>query len=99
MKKRLEINDIERHKMIMDMLHKTYIDKNHDYGNSVHDTYLKYGMVSFLVRIEDKLNRARTILTTDRKVSDETVIDTLLDLANYSILAVMEYEKEDVDEC
>ena len=71
-----------------------YIAKNHDYGDSVHDTYKKYGITSFLVRLEDKLNRARTISSKSQMVEDEKLKDTLLDMANYAILAVLELEEE-----
>ena len=86
---------IDLHKKILDNIHQMYIDKNHDYGDSVHDTFEKYGLVSFLVRMEDKLNRVRTlskdnVKITDAKVQDEKIEDTLLDLANYAILATME---------
>ena len=84
------MNNIELHKKMLDDMHNLYITKNHDYGNSVHDTYEKYGLTSFLVRIEDKLNRARTLSKNDAKVNDEKIEDTLMDIANYAILAVME---------
>lgn len=84
------MDNIQMHKDILDNLHKLYTSKNSDYGNSVHDTYEKYGLTSFLVRLEDKLNRARTISKQEALVKDEKIEDTLLDLANYAILAVME---------
>lgn len=82
--------NVELHKKLVQDLHDLYIAKNRDYGNSIHDTYEKYGLVSFLVRIEDKLNRARTLSTREALVADEKIEDTLLDMANYAILAVME---------
>ena len=88
------MNKIERHKELLDNLHTLYVTKNHDYGDSVHDTYMKYGITSFLVRLEDKLNRARTISKKEQLVKDEKLIDTLLDMANYAVLAVMELEEE-----
>lgn len=81
---------IEQHKQLLDDLHNLYIAKNHDYGDSVHDTFMKYGLTSFLVRLEDKLNRARTLNTKNALVNDEKIEDTLLDMANYAILAVLE---------
>lgn len=78
------------HQELLDYIHKLYIIKNKDYGSSVHDTYIKYGFTSYLVRLEDKLNRAKIISQGEAKVSDEKLEDTLLDLANYAILAVME---------
>lgn len=81
---------IEAHKELLDGLHNLYITKNRDYGDSVHDTYEKYGLVSFLVRLEDKLNRARTLSKQAAVVQDEKIEDTLLDMANYAVLAVLE---------
>ena len=86
------MDKIERHKELLDSLHELYINKNHDYGDSVHDTYIKYGLTSFLVRLEDKLNRARTLSNKEALINDEKINDTLLDMANYAILAVMEIE-------
>lgn len=86
---------INKHKEIIEGLHDLYIRKNHDYGDSVHDTYMKYGLTSFLVRLEDKLNRARTLSQKDGLVADEKIKDTLLDMANYAILAVIELEAEE----
>lgn len=95
------INDlyIDVHKKLLDDMHDLYIKKNADYGNSVHDTYEKYGLVSFLVRMEDKLNRVRNlnkdnVKILDVKVQDEKIEDTLMDLANYAILAIMELKRE-----
>lgn len=89
---------VERHKEIVDGLNKLYEAKNADYGDSVHDTYMKYGLTSFLVRLEDKLNRARTLSKQEAKVKDEKIEDTLLDMANYAILAVLELRGEKEDE-
>lgn len=86
---------IQKHQELLDYLHQMYIAKNHDYGDSVHDTYKKYGITSFLVRLEDKLNRARTISSKSQMVEDEKLKDTLLDMANYAILAVLELEEKD----
>lgn len=86
------MDKIELHRQILDEMHNLYEKKNHDYGDSVHDTYMKYGLTSFLVRIEDKLNRIRTLDKNrdDIKVTDEKIEDTLLDLANYAVIALVE---------
>ena len=83
---------VERHYEIVKGLNDLYARKNADYGDSVHDTYMKYGLTSFLVRLEDKLNRARTLAKQDALVKDEKLEDTLLDMANYAILAVLELQ-------
>ena len=90
------MNKVEKHKELLDYLHNLYVTKNHDYGDSVHDTYEKYGLTSFLVRMEDKLNRVRTLnQSQDIQVPTEKIEDTLLDLANYAILAVLELKAEE----
>lgn len=86
---------IKFHQELLDDLHKLYIAKNSDYGDSVHDTYVKYGLTSYLVRVEDKINRARTLSQKgNQKVLDEKMTDTLLDAANYLILAVIDLEND-----
>lgn len=90
----MEINRNDLHSQICKDLHNLYVAKNSDYGNSVSDTYNKFGIDAFLVRMYDKLNRLYS-LTRDaskQKVSDEKIEDTLLDLANYAILTVIELQ-------
>ena len=76
-------------------LQETYEAKNNDYGNSVADTYEKFGDLSFLVRITDKYNRLMTLCNSnapEQKVKDEKIDDTILDLANYCLLWLVEKE-------
>lgn len=85
----------QAHKHICETMHDLYIKKNKDYGGSVTETYKKYGLTSFLVRMEDKLNRVYNINKNGEcEVKDESVKDTLIDLANYAILAVIELDCE-----
>lgn len=89
------MSKIELHKQITTQLSNLYEAKNNDYGDSVSDTYQKYGMTSFLVRMEDKINRVRSLTqNNNQKVLDEKIEDTLLDLANYAIIAVIELNEE-----
>lgn len=68
---------------------KTYIRKNHDYGNSFDKSLDQFGIVASVVRMGDKMNRIESLSTKDAQVHDESVRDTLLDLANYAIMTVM----------
>ena len=89
------MNKVDKFKQITDEMVKLYEKKSSDYGNSTHDTYMKYGAVAYLVRMEDKINRVRTLVQNrdyDYLVDDEKVKDTLIDLANYSILMLLELE-------
>lgn len=73
---------------------KTYEAKNADYGDSVGDTYNKFGDVSFLTRITDKYNRILSLSDKGScgEVKDESLDDTILDLANYCVLWLVERE-------
>lgn len=86
---------MEEFEKILKELKDTYVAKNHDYGNSVHDTFNKFGLISFVVRLNDKINRINTLCQGEKvKVSGEKIEDTLLDMANYAILAVVEMRKK-----
>lgn len=65
---------------------KLYAKKNHDYGNSFNQGMDAIGMAYGQGRLFDKFNRFMNLCKTTAKVKDETVIDTLQDLACYSIM-------------
>ena len=88
-------SDIVTHKRLCNGLHTTFCTKNSDYGNSFSKSVQKYGLTAALTRISDKFNRAEHLmLTHDRQVRDESLQDTLLDLANYCIMTVIELNKK-----
>lgn len=95
------MDKLSYHKELCDKIHKLYEAKNSDYGDSVSNTYNKYGLVSFLVRLEDKLNRLYTLNKngSDIKITDEKLEDTLLDLANYALIAIVEIKNSEIDLC
>ena len=70
--------------------------KNQDYG----DAFAKYGVVGVLVRMGDKIARLQSISTKSVSlVNSESLRDTLIDLHNYSAMAIMLLdEDEDEDE-
>lgn len=83
----------ESHQKILTELHDTYIRKNQDYGNSFSEQYGEYGMLSLIIRLDDKLRRLKQLNGNTAQVKDENVEDTLLDLANYAIMGAMELNK------
>lgn len=67
-----------------------YAAKNHDYGDSFARLRERYP-TSILIRLGDKLNRLHTLLTGETaQVKDESIDDTLLDLANYAVMELVE---------
>ena len=60
--------------------------KNADYG----DAFATYGVVGVLVRMGDKISRLSSITKSGiTLVDNESLRDTLLDLHNYSAMAMM----------
>ena len=87
-------NQCVMHSQICNELTELYRKKNHDYGDSYHKSFQKWGWPMVAIRLEDKLNRFETLIKSEGEVKDETMRDTLLDLANYSIMAILELDKE-----
>lgn len=68
---------------------KTYAAKNYDYGNSFEQSCNKFGIIASVVRLGDKMNRIESLAIKKAEVKDESIKDTLLDMANYAIMTVM----------
>ncbi len=85
----------DRHAEICTVLNETFRRKNADYGNSFGETFKKLGIISAVTRITDKVYRLHTLCVKRAQVSDESMRDTLLDLANYAIMTVIEMEGDD----
>lgn len=83
---------------ITNSLTKIYQAKNQDYGNSFEKSLYKFGLVASIIRLSDKMNRIESLSQTKAKVKDESIEDTLLDLANYAIMTVVWLRKSRVNE-
>lgn len=93
-----EYNAEKRHQEICDYIHEDlYLPKNAAYGDSFHKLYSDLGIISAVTQISHKYNRLVNLAkerNTDTIAGDESITDTLLDLANYCILTAMEIERE-----
>lgn len=89
------MNKVETHKSICEALNALYERKNHDYGDSFAKSFKEYGMAMPCIRLEDKLNRLKALTKDKVQVSDESVEDTIMDLANYAIMTLVEMRQED----
>ena len=82
----------EQHAAICKTLNDVFVAKNADYGDSFSSLYKKLGLISAVTRISDKTNRLQSLCTRETLVKDESVRDTLLDLANYAIMTIIEMD-------
>lgn len=81
---------------IMNNCLSLYKKKNADYGNSFAEVYKELGFESGLVQILHKVNRIKGIYNNNRaEVENESLKDSLIDLANYALMTVVEMELED----
>jgi hypothetical protein len=77
---------IEQLKKIHTEALELFIKKNIDYG----DAFATYGSIGVLIRIQDKLQRYMSITKSGiNLINDEGLRDTLIDLHNYSAMALM----------
>ena len=83
------MDKIQKHKEICQKLTELYEQKNHDYGNS-YAILRREHPDSILIRIFDKYQRLKTLKKDVASVKSESIIDTLLDCANYCIMETIE---------
>lgn len=89
------MDKIELHKLTIDEMHELYKRKNADYGDSFAQLRKRYP--NFVcMRLFDKLNRLDTLIQPgyEAKVADEKLEDTLMDIANYAIMEIVERRAE-----
>lgn len=81
----------EEYKQIQEEALELFQKKNADYG----DAFAEYGTIGVLVRMGDKIKRLQTIEKNKiTLVSNEKLRDTLIDLHNYSAMAMMLLDKQ-----
>ena len=65
---------------------KLFEKKNKDYG----DSFANFGPVGVIIRMGDKINRLSNVTNNGvNLIKTESIRDTLLDLHNYSAMAIM----------
>lgn len=63
--------------------------KNKDYGGAFYNTMRKFGIAALLIRLDDKLSRLISVTKNgNNEVTDESIEDTLKDLACYAIMGL-----------
>lgn len=84
----------DMHIQICKELTDIYTRKNHDYGSSYGNTRKKYSD-AIMIRLSDKFYRLETLFRGAKaQVSDESIVDTLMDMANYCIMEIIEMRSE-----
>lgn len=84
---------IEQFHTIVNDMANLYAKKNANYGDSFSKLYADLGPIAGLVPLHNKLDRL-TNLIKGGKNDFESIEDTLIDLANYAIMNVIELRDE-----
>ena len=84
---------IEIHKDLCEFIHNLYETENSDYGDSMHPLYEEYGLTAFLILFSIKINRIKSLMNKEN-ANYESLEDSLMDLANYSLIAITEIKNE-----
>jgi hypothetical protein len=95
--------ELDEFQVLVGKMHDTYVRKNHDYGNSFDVSMDEEGLTAARIRLNDKWLRFKQLSKGEEAlVKDESIRDTLLDMANYCIMTVMwmdRNKKEDDKAC
>ena len=86
----------EEFRTITNEMAELYARKNADYGDSFGQTYRELGIISAVTRMSDKMNRLKRLVAHKdaQQVKDESIDDTLIDLACYAVMTLMERRRE-----
>tara|TARA_Y100000590_G_scaffold99647_1_gene113282 strand:+ start:695 stop:970 length:276 start_codon:yes stop_codon:yes gene_type:complete len=80
------MNRPQQLRQVQDEAYELFEKKNADYG----DAFATYGPIGVIVRMGDKIQRLMSISKKNIQcINDESLRDTLIDLHNYSAMAVM----------
>ncbi|MDR6779442.1 polyhydroxyalkanoate synthesis regulator phasin [Paenibacillus peoriae] len=90
----IENNQERRIENICNEVESLLKKKNHDYGNSFSIQFEKYGILSALIRMDDKMRRLENLLNGNKAQVEESIEDTLQDLVGYGTLALVELRKQ-----
>ena len=82
---------------ILKRMDNTHTRKNSDYGDAAYKGYKKYGDYYFLVQLHNKLTRLENLTINNKKpqVEDESIDDSLLDMANYAVMYLESRHRND----
>lgn len=89
------MDTLKLHASICGELNELYEKKNADYGDSFHKTFLEEGWAMPRIRLRDKFERVCSLTRRpEAQRVDESLRDTLIDLANYAVMAIMEIDRQ-----
>lgn len=81
---------------ILEQMSDVHRRKNADYGDAAYEGYKEFGIQYYIIQLHNKLNRLKSLTKDNSKPQvNESIEDTLLDMANYAVLALEALKRED----
>ena len=80
---------IQEFKNITQEMLETYSRKNVDYDDAFTKSLEEDGLLVAKIRLGDKYKRFSALIKQENLVKDESIEDTLLDMASYAIMTIM----------
>jgi hypothetical protein len=95
------MDKVTRFKEITQGMSDLYALKNRNYSDSFSAMYEEFGIMSSVIRLTDKYLRFKTLAKlppAERQEADESIKDTLKDMACYAIMTIMSMEEAEMRE-
>ena len=89
------MDKVQIHEGLCEDMHMLYKKKNADYGDSFAQMRHRYPNV-IAMKLWEKVNRLATLMDNpeSQQVNDESIEDTLMDIANYAVMELTERQMD-----
>ena len=83
---------------VLDEMKELHAKKDKDYGSAFHKSFEEFGVTAGVVRLNDKMERVKSLVKNGKvEVKDESLLDTLKDMASYAVMLYVELKNKDND--
>ena len=81
---------------VLDEMKELHAKKDKDYGSAFHKSFEEFGVTAGVVRLNDKMERVKSLVKNGMaEVKDESLLDTLKDMASYAVMLYVELKNKD----
>ena len=81
---------------VLDEMKELHAKKDKDYGSAFHKSFEEFGVTAGVVRLNDKMERVKSLVKNGKaEIKDESLFDSLDDLACYAVMLYVELKNKD----
>lgn len=83
---------------VLEEMKELHAKKDKDYGSAFHKSFEEFGVTAGVVRLNDKMERVKSLVKNGKaEVKDESLLDTLKDMASYAVMLYVELKNKEND--